>query len=123
MIDSVLARAKLRNLFAAMEAERKVLLYGPLSDLPKISAKRDQVLESLVMGGAVSRQILATRLPEIKELAGRNAALLKASMDGMKDAQKAIESMEENLNQMDTYSRDGTRMLVAQTLPGKGHRV
>ena len=123
MIDTVLARGKLRQLMAAMEAEREVLLNGPLSNLAKISERRDQLLESMLAGGPVSQRILATRLPDIKAMAARNGALLKAAMEGMKDAQKTIETMEENLNQMDTYSRNGERMLVAQTMPGKGHRV
>ncbi len=123
MIDMVLARGKLRQLIAAMESERQILLCGPLSDLANVSARRDQLLESLLAGGPVSKRLLAERLPEIKAMATRNGALLKAAMEGMKDAQKAVENMEENLNKMDTYSRDGARMVVAQTMPGKGRRV
>jgi hypothetical protein len=123
MIDKVLARGKLRQLLAALEAERAVLLTGPLDDLAHISAKRDQLLESLVQGGAVSQRVLGAKLPDIKAMAKRNGALLKAAMDGMKDARKEIENMEESLNEMDTYAPDGAKMLVAQTPPGKGHRV
>ena len=123
MIDSILARGKLRQLLAVMEMERKVLLSGPLGDLAKISAKRDFLLESLVAGGPVSQRILATRLADIKTMAARNGALLKASMEGMKDARKVIVNMEESLNQLDTYSRNGGKVLVAQTLPGKGYKI
>jgi len=123
MIDSVFARGKLRQLLAAMEAEREVLLHGPLADLAKISAKRDALLDSMVNGGPVSRRVLSLRLGDIKAMAARNGALLKAAMQGMKDARKEIDNMEDNLNRMDTYSRDGARMLVAQTMPGKGHKV
>ena len=123
MIDSVLARRKMRHLVAAMAAEREVLLHGPLEKLQDISEKRDQILKSLIEGGAVSRQILADGLEEIKAAAARNAALMHASMSGIKDARKEIESMEEKLNQLDTYARDAARMKVAQTLPGKGHRI
>ena len=123
MIDTVLARGKLRQLLSAMESERAVLLNGPLDDLAKISAKRDQLLESLVNGGPVSQRILGARLADIKAMAKRNGALLKAAMEGMKDARKEIENMEESLNEMDTYTPDGAKMVVAQTPPGKGHRV
>lgn len=123
MIDTVLARGKLRQLFGAMEAEREVLLNGPLEDLAKISAKRDQLLDSLVNGGPVSQRILGPRLPDIKAMAKRNGALLKAAMEGMKDARKVVDNMEESLNELDTYSADGGKMVVAQTPPGKGHRV
>ncbi len=123
MIDTVLARGKLRQLLAAMDAERTVLLNGPLDDLTKISTKRDQLLESLVNGGPVSQRILAVKMADIKAMAKRNGALLKAAMEGMKDARKEVENMEESLNKMDTYARDGAKMVVAQTPPGKGHRV
>ena len=123
MIDTVLARGKLRQLIATMEAERQVLLRGPLADLAKTSQRRDQLLDSLVTGGPVSQRILGQRLEEVKAMATRNAALLEAAMEGMKAARKDIENMEENLNQLETYSRDGGKMLVAQTMPGKGHRI
>ncbi len=123
MIDTVIARAKLRQLMAALEIEREILLEGPLENLAQISAKRDQLLESLVQGGPVSRQLLSARLGEIKQRATGNAGLMKAAMQGMKDARKAVENMEKTLNQMDTYSRDGSRIQVAQTPPGKGHRI
>ncbi|NOR62737.1 MAG: hypothetical protein GQ535_09630 [Rhodobacteraceae bacterium] len=123
MIDTVLARGKLRQLLSVMDAERVVLLNGPLDDLAKISAKRDQLLDSLVNGGPVSQRILGARLPDVKAMAKRNGALLKAAMEGMKDARKEIENMEESLNEMDTYSADGAKMVVAQTPPGKGHRI
>ncbi len=123
MIDTVLARGKLRQLLSVMETERAVLLNGPLDDLASISAKRDQLLESLVNGGPVSQRILGGRLADIKAMAKRNGALLKAAMEGMKDARKEIENMEESLNAMDTYTPDGAKMLVAQTPPGKGHRI
>ena len=123
MIDTVLARGKLRQLLSAMESERAVLLNGPLDDLAKISSKRDQLLASLVNGGPVSQRILGARLDDVKEMAKRNGALLKAAMEGMKDARKEVENMEESLNEMDTYAPDGAKMVVAQTPPGKGHRV
>ena len=123
MIDTVLARGKLRQLLSAMESERAVLLNGPLDDLAKISSKRDQLLASLVNGGPVSQRILGARLDDVKAMAKRNGALLKAAMEGMKDARKEVENMEESLNEMDTYAADGAKMVVAQTPPGKGHRV
>ncbi len=123
MIDTVLARGKLRQLLSVMESERAVLLNGPLDDLAKISAKRDQLLDSLVNGGPVSQRILGARLSDVKAMAKRNGALLKAAMEGMKEARKEVENMEESLNEMDTYSADGAKMVVAQTPPGKGHRV
>ena len=123
MIDTVLARGKLRQLLSVMETERAVLLNGPLDDLANISAKRDQLLDSLVNGGPVSQRILGGRLADIKAMAKRNGALLKAAMEGMKDARKEIENMEESLNEMDTYTPDGAKMVVAQTPPGKGHRI
>ncbi len=123
MIDSVFARGKLRQLLSAMEAERAVLLNGPLDDLAKISAKRDQLLDALVSGGPVSQQVLGAGLPDIKAMAKRNGALLKAALAGMKSARKEVENMEKSLNQMDTYAPDGAKMVVAQTPPGKGHRV
>lgn len=123
MIDTVLARGKLRQLLSVMESERAVLLDGPLDDLAKISAKRDQLLESLIDGGPVSQRILGARLADVKAMAKRNGALLKAAMEGMKDARKEIENMEESLNEMDTYAPDGAKMVVAQTPPGKGHRI
>jgi len=123
MIDTVLARGKLRQLLLAMESERAVLLNGPLDDLANISAKRDQLLDSLINGGPVSQRILGGRLADIKAMAKRNGALLKAAMEGMKDARKEIENMEESLNEMDTYTPDGAKMVVAQTPPGKGHRI
>ncbi len=123
MIDTVLARGKLRQLLSVMDSERAVLLNGPLDDLAKISAKRDQLLDSLVNGGPVSQRILGAKLADVKAMAKRNGALLKAAMEGMKDARKEIENMEESLNEMDTYTSDGAKMVVAQTPPGKGHRV
>ncbi len=123
MIDTVLARGKLRQLLSVMESERAILLNGPLDDLAKISAKRDQLLESLVNGGPVSQRILGARLADVKAMAKHNGALLKAAMEGMKDARKEIGNMEESLNEMDTYAPDGAKMVVAQTPPGKGRRV
>lgn len=123
MIDTVLAQGKLRQLLATLDAERAVLLNGSLEDLAKISSKRDQLFESLINGGPVSQHILGRRLPEIRSMAKRNAALLAAAIKGMKDAHKDIENMKESLNKMDTYSREGARVVVAQTPPGKGHRV
>ena len=123
MIDTVLARGKLRQLLSVMDSERAVLLNGPLDDLANISAKRDKLLDSLVNGGPVSQRILGDRLADIRAMAKRNGALLKAAMEGMKDARKEIENMEESLNAMDTYTPDGAKMVVAQTPPGKGHRI
>ena len=123
MIDTVLARGKLKQLLATMDAERAVLLNGPLDELANISAKRDQLLDSLVNGGPVSQRILSARLKDVKAMAKRNGALLKAAMEGMKDARKEIENMEESLNSMDTYTPEGAKMVVAQTPPGKGHRI
>jgi len=123
MIDTVLARGKLRQLLAAMEAERKILLNGPLDDLAQISERRDRLLEALVKGGPVSQRILERKLPDVKAMASRNGALLKAAIEGMKDARKEIENMEENLSRVETYSRQGERLVVAQAAAGKSHKI
>ncbi|MCF6271722.1 MAG: hypothetical protein L3J37_00830 [Rhodobacteraceae bacterium] len=123
MIDTVIARGKVRQLMVVMEAEREVLLRGPLEDLEKISAKRDALLEALVGGGPVTRQVLALRLADIREMATRNGGLIKAAMEGMKAAMKEVANMEEELNKLATYAKNGERMVVAHTPPGKGHKV
>jgi len=123
MISSMIARAKLRQIFALMEQERSALLFGPLESLPDISAKRSVVLEALSQGGPVAQTLLGKAVADIRDLAMRNKKLFESSIAGMKSAMTQLDELENDAGSMQTYTSKGEKVFVLRKKGSKDLRI
>jgi hypothetical protein len=103
MIASLFAGARFERVLRLLDQERKVLLEGPLSDLPALGEKRDALLAEL----------LAAFLAALKSKAERNGRLILASLDGVTAAEAQIARIDAAQGALRTYSPEGAPVEAA----------
>lgn len=109
MITSLLAGARLERVLRLLDQERKVLLEGPLGDLPAIGEKREALLAELLAEGT---ELPAAFLAALKSRAERNRRLILASLDGVRAAEARIARIDAAQGALRTYSPEGAPVEV-----------
>lgn len=110
MIGSLLTPSRLDRVLRLLDEERKVLLGGPLSELPGLVARREALVAELAGQEA---QLPAAFLAAVKAKAERNRRLIEASIAGVKSAAAQIADIDAALGSLRTYSAEGTSVEVA----------
>jgi len=107
MLDSFTARGRIRNILKLLAEERKIILKGPISDLSRLSARRDKLVEGLTSGKIA---LVEADIKAIRQEAERNKNLLKASLSGMQAAKTMLSEQHRAATTMGTYTDSGERL-------------
>ena len=107
MIDSLMARSRARNILKLLHEERKIILEGPLSDLNRLAARRDTVVEYLSAGKIALKH---SDIETIRQEASRNQNLLSASISGIQEAKSLLAEQHRDTSTMGTYTDTGKRL-------------
>ena len=110
MIASLFAGARFERVLRLLDQERKVLLEGPLSDLPALGEKRDALLAELLADPA---DLPAAFLAALKSKAERNRRLILASLNGVTAAEAQIARIDAAQGALRTYSPEGAPVEAA----------
>lgn len=113
MLDSFMARGRVRNILKLLFEERKIILEGPLSDLNRLAARRDKLVEKLTSGKIA---LIESDIETIRREAARNQTLLKASLSGVQAAKTLLFEQHRAVTTMGTYTDSGKRLET----PAKG---
>lgn len=109
MIDSFVAKKRVRQIRDLLVAEREKILQGPLPDLAMLIEKREALVAKLSDGADALSQ---SDLELIKAEAICNQRLLQASMTGVREALDEIARQRKASQTMGTYTSDGQRFEV-----------
>lgn len=111
MIDSFLARSRIRNILKMLQEEREIILNGPLSDLNLLTTRLDKLVESLMAGKIVLKR---SEIDAIKQEASRNQTLLNASLSGAQAAKLMLAEQRREATTMGTYTDAGKRLETSE---------
>ncbi len=111
MIASLISSARLERVLRLLDQERKVLLNGPLTELPALVEKREALLAELV---AEERGLPEAFLTAVRARAARNGRLIRASLAGVKSAAAQIAGIDAARDSLRTYSAEGAPVEVAR---------
>jgi len=106
MIGDIFSRRPEDRIFRLLDEERGCILAGRLGELAPIVARREELIEALAARLTVSPDNEAMLLRMQAKLA-RNAALMRAAIDGMKAAGQRLSEIAEAQSQLSTYGSDG----------------
>lgn len=112
MIDTLLARKRIRSILGLLAEERNVILKGPLSTLAELTQKRENLLDSLM---EVKAALSEVDLEPIRIEAAKNQRLLDASMSGVKEANRILADQHHVATTMGTYNDSGKRMEIRKS--------
>ena len=99
-----------------LDAERRVLLDGPLSELKPLVDKREALLADLLAPGHDAPEGF---LEALQAKAERNSRLLLASIAGLKAAREQVDAAEEARSSLKTYTATGAAVEVRK--PASSH--
>jgi len=120
MLDSFTSRGRIRNILKLLAEERKILLKGPLSDLNRLAARRDKMVEGLTDS---KTSLGDADIKAIRKAADRNKGLLKASLSGIQAAKALLSEHHQVATTMGTYTDSGERLEVPQSSDLKSRKV
>jgi hypothetical protein len=92
-----------------LDAERKVLLEGPIGALKPLADKREALLADLLAG---NREQPDGFLEALQSRAERNSRLLLASLAGLRAARAQVEAAEQARTSLKTYTAAGAAVEV-----------
>ena len=109
MIASLLA-SRHERVLSLLDQERRVLLDGPLRDLPALGERREALLaEILAEPGELPPGFVAA----LKSMAERNRRLILASLEGVTAAEAQIARIDQARDSLRTYSPQGAAVEAA----------
>lgn len=87
-------------------ADRAALLAGDFSHLSTTSDAISELLNDLEKNSRLTNSE-SSALSEIRNLAGRNASLMSAGIEGIKEAKEKIEMIRRATSELHTYTSEG----------------
>lgn len=102
-----------------LDAERRILLEGPLAALAPLVDKREALLAEILEG---ERPQPEGFLEALQAKAERNSRLLLASLAGLKAAQEQVAAAEAAQTSLKTYTADGASVDVRRAPSTHDHR-
>ncbi len=111
MIASLLSSARFERVLRLLDQERKVILNGPLAELPALVERREALLGELL---AEQRTLPEAFLTAVKARAERNSRLILASIAGVKSAAAQIAQIDAARDSLRTYSAEGAPVEVTR---------
>lgn len=103
MIGTLFGASREEKVLALLDAERAVILKGPLGDLAGLVARREAEVAELLAAGTPDESFLSA----LKIRAERNSRLLLASLAGARAAAETVERGRRDASRLRTYSADG----------------
>ena len=104
MIASILNSARYERVLKLLDQERKVILNGPLVELPALVDRREAAMAEILEAEGTLPEAFLTAL---KAKAERNSRLLLASLAGVRSAGEQISRIAAASDRLRTYSPDG----------------
>lgn len=98
---------KLTHLKELLLADRAALLAGDFSHLSTTSNAVSELLNELEVDDALLSAENSGLLTEVRNLAARNASLMSAGIDGIKEAKEKIELIRRATSELNTYTSEG----------------
>ncbi|WP_424926548.1 hypothetical protein [Amaricoccus tamworthensis] len=109
MMSQMFNAQRYSQVLELLDAERKIILNGPLTDLGAVVEKREEIMTALLKEKGTLPQAFITAL---KARAERNSRLIKASIDGIKYGRVQVKRIEETAGRLHTYDAAGTKTEV-----------
>lgn len=110
MIASLLAAARHERVLRLLDQERRILLEGPLSELPVLGERREALLAEIL---AEPEALPPAFVAALKAKAERNRRLILASLEGVKAAEAQIARIDAAQGTLRTYSPQGATVEAA----------
>ncbi|MEM7546451.1 MAG: hypothetical protein AAF367_13020 [Pseudomonadota bacterium] len=122
MIDALKWRYRLAEARSLLEAERLIILNGPISDIAKLDARRDRVEGYLSELPETLSDQMRGAIEDLSQRAHDNQRLLKAYLDGAKMAADRLVKMAEVQENLGAYRQDGSRVTAPSKSGAQQHR-
>ena len=122
MIGDIFSRRPEDRIFRLLDEERACILAGRLADLAAIVSKREELIQTLAARLNMDPENQEMLLRMQQKLA-RNAALMRAAIDGMKAAGQRLGDIAQAQNQLSTYSSDGVLTNIGVKVQGVQKRA
>jgi hypothetical protein len=100
------------RLAALLEEERRLLRSGSFDDLPRLVRRKNRLAAAFARGDQPAADVA-----RIQDLAGRNAGLLAAALEGVRAAAERLRAPRAAALPLDTYGADGTRTRLSGAAP------
>lgn len=110
MIPSFRAASRHDRVLRLLDQERRILLEGPLADLPRLGAQREALLAEIL---AEPDDLPEGFVSALRAKAERNRLLILASLEGVKSAETQIARIEAAQGSLRTYSPEGAAVEAA----------
>jgi len=123
MIGGMLVRAKLKRILAIMDKERELLLSGEIIKIGALVGERDEQIAALSAADGLGKPEFRALLADIKKKAERNAKLLEAARDGVRDAEALLGEINAKQSRLGAYGIDGTATRTANVSPRHERRA
>jgi len=98
---------KLTRLKELLLADRVALLGGDFTHLSATSSAVGELLSELEANDDLLRADNTGLLTEVRNLAARNASLMSAGIEGIKEAKEKIEQIRKATSELNTYTSEG----------------
>ncbi len=97
--------------------DRAALLDGQLSELGTHATLMQIEIDRLESDGLIALPETEKQLSEIRNIAGRNAELLNAAVEGARSARENIDAIKRAAAELNTYNEDGDIKNVNEAKP------
>ncbi|MER2508004.1 hypothetical protein [Amaricoccus sp.] len=111
MIANILNSVRYERVLKLLDQERKVILNGPLAELPALVDRREVAMAEILESEDVLPEAFLTAL---KAKAERNSRLLLASLAGVRSAGEEISRISAAHDKLRTYAPNGHPIEVRQ---------
>ena len=123
MFDDLTWRGRLNEMKAVLMLDRKHLLAGEIGALARLDGRREAVQKKLMaMPEEIARKQEAA-LRGLRKMARRNHRLLKAYLDGARDASLRLRAADRAGADISAYRRDGSKVSLASPPPTRQTRA
>lgn len=103
------AEKTIAKILGALDRERELIRSGQLNGLSDLVEMRERALGDLDLTNIGHNPGIIQGVANISEKARRNAGLLEAAIEGVKDAEKRLNEILKARTTLGTYERDGSK--------------
>lgn len=107
MIAGFRIKRALGGIVECLDKERAVMLDGQLQDLAPLVEKREALVAGLEGIPGIDDPQFRPLIEDIQSRSKRNASLMEASMQGLRDGRAVLETIRETQARLGTYDAGG----------------
>lgn len=106
-----------------LATERRLLKAGAIDELAALDRRRQALAAEIEAAPAPVAEAFRPLIEEIRAGAARNARLLRAYLDGARDADARLRTIERQKGAIGAYRPDGSRLAAAEADPTRERRA